>query len=165
MARPALTSGFNPPYRAHTEAAPAPSHTAAVSAPGAPQVITWLYTSNLLKASAFLSDAVGLAEVFDGGAQQWAGCKVHAAPSSSTWFLGVCDIRPPPSSMDEAALTVTLVASGGREGVDEWHTHLAGSANVNVTAPGHSARFNCYAFNFYDLDAESLGNYRFEVCS
>jgi hypothetical protein len=81
------------------------------------------------------------------------------------FFIGVCDIRDAPISLDEASLTVTLV-TGDRQGVDSWHEYLhsKGSTAINITAmPHHSAPDNCYAFNFYDTDLESLGNYRFEV--
>lgn len=102
--------------------------------------------------------------VFDGGKGKWKGCKVHAA-SGRAFFIGVCDIRNAPTDMDEASLTVTLVTGDGHRGVDTWHKYLQakGSSLINTTTPHLITRFNCYAFNFYDVDADSLGNYRFEV--
>jgi len=104
--------------------------------PEAPQVVTWLYTRDLLKASEFLANAVGLDEVFDGGATKWEGCKVHAG-SSRSWFLGVCNIRNAPTSMDEASLTVTLV-TGGEFGASSCLSAPACIAGVSLTATAHS---------------------------
>ena len=48
--------------------------------------------------------------------------------------------------------------------MDRWHAYLKNSGSrMNVTTPAHSSACNCYSFNFYDVDAISLGNYRFEV--
>ncbi len=129
--------------------------------PAAPQSITWIYTKNLTKASAFLLDVVGLPIVFTGGATTWRGCEVHSAASAA--FIGVCDIRAAPTSLDEAGVTIALVTAN-RSSVDQWHDRLgsAGPAVINVTTPRHSSEFN-YAFNFYDADPASLGYYRFEV--
>ena len=132
--------------------------------PSSPQAITWLYSRNLSKATAFLENVVGIPMIFDGGASQWKGCKVHAPSGERSWFIGVCDIRDAPTSMNEASVTVTLV-SGDRRGVDSWHKHLSmmSPAQINITEPHHSVTFNCYAFNFYDVDMDSLGLYRFEI--
>merc|ERR1712232_498566 len=135
--------------------------------PLAPQVITWLYTKNLSKATNFLENVVGWPMIFDGGSHplpDWSGCKVHRG-SSHAIFIGICNIRDAPTSMDQASVTITLVTADGREGVDAWHRYLSfqGAIHINVTEPRYSPTFNCYAFNFYDVDADSLGLYRFEV--
>ena len=139
-----------------------PSTRQRQDSPIVPQIITWLYTDDLAKASSFLASTLGLKMVFNGGAQPWQGCLVHAI--STTAFLGVCDIRPAPTSMNEASVTITLVAPN-RSGVDSWYQRLLAKplGAINVTSPKHSPEFNCYAFNFIDPDADSLGDYRFEV--
>ena len=129
------------------------------------QQITWLYANSLSKGASFLG-ALGFREV--NGTLQQSSCRIfHAAPGS---FLGVCDTRPAPRCPDgpEAGqsppVTHTLVVPTARD-VDEWHAHLVSvGAAVVTTAPEHSARFGCYAFNYYDADrAHGLGCYRFEV--
>lgn len=80
-------------------------------------------------------------------------------------FLGVCDSRPAPAGPSRPPVTQTLVVST-RALVDKWHTFLSakGEDKINVTDPGFSERFKCYAFNFYDTNTETgLGWYRFEV--
>jgi hypothetical protein len=132
----------------------------------ASQAITWLYTANLPKAQGFLQHAVGLKEVFNGGGKAWTDCGVWEAPGSNhAFFLGLCNNgRPPPTSLNEAAVTITLVLPS-RTGVDTWHTFLSSAPvdTVNLTTPSFSKEYDCYAFNFYDTDPEGLGNYRFEV--
>jgi hypothetical protein len=55
--------------------------------------------------------------------------------------LGLCaNGRDPPTSLDEAAVTVTLVETS-RAGVDAWHKLLAASTRANVTDPEYSKSF------------------------
>lgn len=130
------------------------------------QVITWLYTSNLDKAERFLREAVSLTKVFSGGRTEWTDCGVWGAPGSGHgFFLGLCNNgRAPPTDLNEAAVTVTLVMTSS-DGVDAWHSLLsaAPTGSVNLTKPEYSKEFDVYAFNFYDTDPQGLGNYRFEV--
>ena len=92
-------------------------------------------------------------------------CRIfHAAPEH---YLGVCDSRAAPSVVPP--VTYTLVVPSN-EAVNEWHEFLLSKnqpdtpLSVNVTAPGESSTFECYAFNFYDPNvATGLGLYRFEV--
>lgn len=136
------------------------------SRPEVSQQITWFYATSLTSGAHFLT-SLGFAEV--NGTKQASLCRIfHAAPSH---YLGVCDSRPAPTcpkgpegSKDAPPVTYTLVVPGTRE-VDAWHSHLTalGPRVVRVTAPGHSIRFAVYAFNFYDVLADGLGCYRFEV--
>ena len=48
--------------------------------------------------------------------------------------------------------------------MDRWYAHLKNSGSrINVTTPAYRSACNCFSFNFYDVAAISLGNYRFEV--
>eukprot|EP00928_Gymnodinium_smaydae_P058506 TRINITY_DN41705_c0_g1_i1.p1 TRINITY_DN41705_c0_g1~~TRINITY_DN41705_c0_g1_i1.p1 ORF type:complete len:322 (-),score=17.63 TRINITY_DN41705_c0_g1_i1:235-1200(-) len=135
--------------------------------PPVEQVITWLYSKNVTRASSWLSEVVGLPSVYADASHPYPGysaCNIHRG-SSLEFFLGVCDIREPPTSMTESSVTVTLVADGGRPGVETWYRHLLaqGSKRINVSQPSYSSRFNVFEFGFCDVDTESLGFYRFQV--
>ena len=84
----------------------------------------------------------GNAQAFSGGATPWADCGVWQAPGSGHVFsVGLCaNGRDPPTSLDEAAVTVTLVETS-RAAVDAWHKLLAASPRANVTNPGYSKAF------------------------
>ena len=150
-----------------TDAAAVAAVTARPPRPPVNQQITWLYVNDLEKGASFVKDVVGFDEVLN--LKQKDECRIfHAAPGH---YWGVCNSRPAPycpggaqGGRWAAHVTYTLVVDS-HAAVDEWHAHLvsAGTA-VNVTAPGSSAKFGCYAFNFYDTDdEEGLGCYRFEV--
>ena len=133
------------------------------------QQITWFYSSSLSNGASFLGSVVGLDEVKN--TKQVDTCRIfHAAPGH---YIGVCNSRPPPhcpagpEGADTPPVTYTLVVPKKTD-VDAWHAYLiAGGGNRTVVKPpGHSSKFACYAFNFYDVDRESgLGCYRFEVQS
>ena len=136
--------------------------------PPVSQQITWFYSNSLAKGAGFLT-TLGFDEI--NGTKQKSICRIfHAAPSH---YLGVCDSRPAatcphgPEGAPTPPVTYTLVVPTTTL-VDDWHEHLVGlgKETVTVTTPGHSTRFGCYAFNFYDTDRDNgLGCYRFEVQS
>jgi len=133
-----------------------------------PQQITWLYSKSLAKGAAFLGETLQLDEVSN--LVQKDTFRIFRAGGGR--FVGVCDSREPPACAGDpeepanpGKETYTLIVSSKAE-VDAWHAFLlpGNGTTVRVTAPGESAKFACYAFNFYDLDwQEGLGCYRWEV--
>ena len=102
--------------------------------------VTFLFAADLRLASLFLA-RVGLPVSRDARDAGGDGCVYHQIGPRSE--VAACNTRPPPPSMDAAAITVTLVVPSRRR-VDEWHAALVASG-INATKPAHSAAFNCYA--------------------
>jgi hypothetical protein len=109
------------------------------------QSVTFIYSSDLSSANAFLEGKLGLERVLD----QNGLCHIYRM--SPTGFLGVCSTRPVPP---EPGVTITLVV----DDVDATHAAWAARGVVFDAPPQTSERFNVRSCFFRGIET-----YRFEV--
>lgn len=109
------------------------------------QQVTFLYTRDLAKASAFLNSKLGLQLVLNQGDL----CHIYEAAAGA--YLGVCVNREPPP---DPGVTYSFVTAD----VDAMYETLR-SRGVEFEAPPRlSERFNVYSCFFRGIE-----NYRFEL--
>ncbi len=111
------------------------------------QQVAFIYTRDLNKASAFLTDKLGLRRVLN----QSDHCHIYAVAPGA--FLGVCTNREPPP---EPGVTYSFVTPD----VDGLYETLKERGVEFEAPPRHSERFNVYSCFFRGIE-----NYRFEIQS
>ena len=109
------------------------------------QQVTFLYTDDLEKTSAFYRDVMELELALDQGP-----CHIYAL--SPTSFIGVCSLSDRPSS--PVGLTVSLVS----DDVDGFYQRLVDKGVVFEREPALSEKFNVYSCLFLDPNG-----YRIEI--
>jgi catechol 2,3-dioxygenase-like lactoylglutathione lyase family enzyme len=120
-----------------------------VKRPAIDQQVTWVYTQDLESTAGFYRDTIGLEQVLDQGL-----CRIFR--TSSTGFLGVCQVRPG-RYVEPKGVVLTLVVPD----VDGWHTYLTAKGVACEGKPSLSTTFNVYAFfaadpNGYKLEFQSF---------
>lgn len=97
--------------------------------------VTFVYTRDLVRASAFLEDVLELPLAVDQGS-----CRIHrTAPNG---FIGVCDLPERPQS--PVGVTLTLVMAD-RAAVDAYCSRLKAKGVSFEREPKFSERFRVYA--------------------
>ena len=109
------------------------------------QQVTFLYTDDLEKSSAFYRDILELEFALDQGS-------CHIYKLSPTSFIGVCSLADRPTS--PVGVTLSLVV----EDVDAFHRALVGKGVSFERAPAYSEQFDVYSCLFFDPNG-----YRIEI--
>lgn len=109
------------------------------------QQVTFIYTTDVAKSSAFLGDVIGLKLALN----QNASCHIYHVTDSS--FLDVCCNRPVP---EDPGVTYTFVV----DDVDQTYADWKARGAIFEKPPAFSERFNVYAAFFRDP-----AGYRFEI--
>lgn len=109
------------------------------------QQVTFLYTDDLEKSSAFYRDTLELEFALDQGS-------CHIYKLSPTSFIGICTLADRPSS--PVGLTISLVV----EDVDACYQALEVKGVHFERTPAYSERFNVYSCLFLDPNG-----YRIEI--
>lgn len=109
--------------------------------------ITFTYTHDLARASAFFRDVLELDFVVDQGA-----CHIFQLTALS--YIGVCNLPDRPQS--PAGVTLTIVSPD----VDGWRDFLEAKGVTYVSGPAHSDEFGVYSSLFHTPDG-----YRVEIQS
>ncbi len=107
------------------------------------QIVTFIYTEDLEKASDFYGNVLGLPLALDQGP-----CRIYSVGPAG--FLGVCNHAKPPE--DKHGVIVTLVSGD----VDGWAEYLAGKGVEFVKPLTFYEKFNIYHFFFRDPDGYLL---------
>jgi len=132
-----------------------------VATPSTPQQVTWFYTADLGAADKWMTGPLGFTLVLT-----QTTCKIYWPTGSKmgSWFLGVCNSRPPPQAA-YAPVTYSVITQNKSE-VQTWHDFLTRSAiagAIDADKPAEVTKYNVYGFDFYDSAPEILGKYRFNV--
>jgi catechol 2,3-dioxygenase-like lactoylglutathione lyase family enzyme len=109
--------------------------------------ITFTYTDDLSRASAFFREVMELDFVVDQGT-----CHIFRLTPLS--YIGVCNLPDRPQG--PAGVTLTIVAPD----VDAWRGFLEAKGVVYVSGPDHSEEFGVYSSLFHSPDG-----YRIEIQS
>ncbi len=116
-----------------------------MSRPPVTQQVTFIYTEDLPKDSAFMSDVMGFELVLN----QNDTCHIYRVTGDS--FLGVCTNRKPP---ENPGVTYTFVTPD----VDGMYERMLANGVAFDGPPKLQDGFNVYACFF-----RGIGNYRFEL--
>lgn len=109
------------------------------------QQLTFIYTTDLPAASAFLRDTLGLELALN----QYDLCHIYRVAGES--YLGVCRNRPPP---ENPGVTYSFVV----EDVDATYALWKGRGVEFEAPPEYSEKFKVYSCFFRGIE-----NYRFEI--
>lgn len=109
--------------------------------------ITFTYTHDLARASAFFRDVLELDFVVDQGA-----CHIFRLTPLS--YIGVCNLPDRPKG--PAGVTLTIVSPD----VDGWRDFLEAKGVTYISGPAHSDEFGVYSSLFHSPDG-----YRVEIQS
>ncbi|MBT7755558.1 MAG: VOC family protein [Candidatus Magasanikbacteria bacterium] len=108
------------------------------------QQVTFLYTADFARSTAFYGEILGLPLVLDQGA-----CQIFRI--SQDGFLGICQCVPPATATPEGII-VTMVTND----VDGWHERLKAKGVEIDAPPSENTKFNIYHFFLRDPDGYKL---------